>query len=228
MALMRFHVQRAGGKQLLEMEYERLFVVGYSGRDMEKTRAHIRELEEQLGVPAPHRIPTIFECSCQLLTQEEKIKFVGEKTSGEAEYIIVFKDGKVYIGLGSDHTDRHLEQISVPKAKQVCPKPVGKELWDYDEIRTHWDQIRLRSYQVVDGREVLYQDGLAADILPVETILSELKDRKGDIDNSIIFSGTVPLLGGFLYGSKFRCEMIDETLGRKLTCGYRVEVIPEE
>jgi hypothetical protein len=227
MGVMNFTLKKLSGEQEITVEFENLLVIGYAGRDMEKTMDHIRELEEKLGVAPPKRIPTIFECSHELLTQADSIKFLGEKTCGEAEYIIVLDKGNVYIGIGSDHTDRELERDSVPKAKQVCPKPIGKELWVYEEVKDHWDEIKVVSYQQVDGKEVPYQDGTLADILPVEKILEELKERVGDIEQSIIFSGTVPLLGDFVYGDRFKCMLVDEVLDRKLTLVYNVKIIDE-
>ena len=228
MSRMEFTVKERTGERTLALEYESVFAIGYAGRDMEKTREHIRELERELGVPAPKKIPTIFQCGNYVLTQETELAFVGEKTCGEVEYGIVLDHGTMYIGLGSDHTDRDLEASSVPKAKQICAKPIGRVLWVYEEIRDHWDGIRLRSWQTVDGKERLYQDGSLADILPPEVILKELQERVGEMDSCVIYSGTVPLLNGFCFGSHFRCEMEDCVLGRKLETEYRVEVISEE
>ena len=225
---MKFIVKKKSGNEEVLLDYQQLFVIGYAGRNIKKTMEHIKELEEELGVAPPKMIPTIFECSLELLTQSENVKFVGDKTSGEVEYIIIVKGEEIYIGLGSDHTDRKLESVSVPKAKQVCPKPICKELWDYNDMKDHWDDIKLISYQTIDGVEVKYQDGKLADILPVEKIIDALNDRVGDINNSIIYSGTVPVLDGFKYGDSFRSIMIDEVLDRKLEFAYNVSVISEE
>ncbi len=228
MSNLTFTVQAGGKETPLSLNYERVFAIGYAGRNLEKTMEHIKELERDLGVPAPKKIPTIFQCGNYVLTQEKDLVFVGEKTCGEVEYVIVLKDGKIYIGLGSDHTDRELEAQSVPKAKQICAKPICPMLWDYEEVKDHWDDIALNSWQTVDGEEVPYQQGKLADILPVETILKELNERVGGIDNCVIFSGTVPVLNGFRYGSNFRYEMADAVLGRKLTSDYNVISISEE
>ncbi len=227
MGIMNFKLKSLHSEESMTVKYDELFIIGYAGRNIEKTMEHIKELEEQLGVPAPKKIPTIFECSHELLTQENDIKFVGHKTSGEVEYVIVISNGKTYIGLGSDHTDRELESNSVPKAKQVCPKPICTELWDYDELKDHWDGIKLISYQTVDGQEVIYQDGSLKDILPVEKIISELKERVGDLQNVIIYSGTVPVLNGFKYGNNFRCKMVDGVLDRTLTLDYNINIIDD-
>lgn len=228
MSSMEFTLQTKSGEAPFHLDYERVFAIGYAGRNMEKTMEHIRELEEQLGVPAPKKIPTIFQCGNYTLTQEHDLHFVGEKTCGEVEYVIIIKDGKRYIGLGSDHTDRALESSSVPKSKQACAKPIAGQVWDYEEMKDHWDGIKLVSYQTVDGKEIAYQNGSLADILPPDHILKELDERVGGIDNVVIFSGTVPLLNGFAFGTNFRCEMIDEVLNRKISMDYNVIAISEE
>ena len=61
-----------------------------------------------------------------------------------------------------------------------------------------------------------------SDILPVETILKELDERVGGIDNC------VTVKDGFRFGSKFRYEMEDKKLNRKLSSEYEVDVISEE
>jgi len=212
----------------VEFEFDKVFVIGYAGRDMAKTQEHIDELERELGVAPPKKIPTIFEVSKEIVTQNSDLKFVGNQTSGEVEYIILIKDGKIFITLGSDHTDRGLESVSIFKSKQVCLKPIAKSIWDYEDIKDHWDSIILKSSQIVDGKEIEYQNDTLASILPVEKIIEELKERVGDIENSVIYSGTVPLLGSFEYGSKFISEMVDEKLGKTIKLNYEVNVIPEE
>ena len=55
MSKINFTLEKANGSEALELNYERVFAIGYAGRNMEKTMEHIKELEEQLGVPAPKR-----------------------------------------------------------------------------------------------------------------------------------------------------------------------------
>lgn len=212
----------------IDFDFDKVYVIGYAGRDMKKTQEHIDELERELGVAPPKKIPTIFEVSKEIVTQDSDLKFVGEQTSGEAEYVILIKNGKIYITIGSDHTDRGLESVSIFKSKQVCLKPIANTIWDYDEVKDHWDSIRLVSNQIVNGKEIKYQNDTLASILPVEKILEELRERVGDINNSIIYSGTVPLIGGFEYGNKFISKIVDEKLGRTINLNYEVNVILEE
>ena len=190
----------------IEFDLNRLLIVGYSGSNIEKIKEHIKELKEHLGVPEPKRIPTIFECSRELLTTEKNIKFIGDMTSGEVEYLIIKHSNEIYIGIGSDHTDRKLESISVPKAKQ----------------------IEAESYQNIDRKKVLYQKGKLSEILPVEKIISELENRVGNIEDSVIFSGTVPLASTFKYGNEFICKIFDKNNNSTLNLNYKINKISEE
>lgn len=214
--------------ETIEFSFDKVFIIGYSGRDLNKTQMHIDELEKELGVAPPKYIPTIFECSKEIVTQNKKLKFIGDRTSGECEYVIIKNNNNIYISLGSDHTDRKLESVSVPKSKQVCLKPIANEVWEYEKIKSHWDQIELKSFVTINDEESEYQLGSLADILPVERILEELEKRVDSINNSIIFSGTVPLVSSFKYGEKFRVEMIDNVLGNKIHFSYDIDVISEE
>jgi hypothetical protein len=53
--------------------------------------------------------------------------------------------------IGSDHTDRALERVSVAASKQVCPKPVGTTLWPFDTLSHRLDTLGLTSEIEEDG-----------------------------------------------------------------------------
>lgn len=221
---MKFNLITKKGNEALELIPEHVYVVGYSGSNKEKIYEHIKELEEQLNVAPPKKIPTIFEVSKEMLTQDKNLYFVGEKTSGECEFVIIMKNSKIYIGLGSDHSDRELEALSVPKAKQICLKPISSDIWEYDEIKDHFSQIKLSAKS--DSED--YQIGTLADIISVEEILKELNKSLGKVDNCIIYSGTVPLVSGYKYGKNFYLELNDQILGRKISFDYDINIVPDE
>lgn len=222
---MKFNVVTKEGTRQEEMELKGLLVVGFAGKDIEKTMEHIHELEAE-GIKCPRKVPVLYQCEKQILTDKDEIEVIGHKTSGEVEYLILIKDNKIYIGVGSDHTDRDLEAISIHKSKQVCLKPYAKDFWDYDEIKDHFDDIKLVSTQVVDGKTVEYQSGVTGDLLPMQRIIDEMKEEV-DVNNCLIYTGTVPLLDGFKFGGQFSCKLVDEKLGREICLSYKVKVIEE-
>lgn len=67
----------------------------------------------------------IYDISTNLLTTDQSISVVQESSSGEAEVIIMSVKGKWYVGLGSDHTDRELEKVSIQKSKQVWQRSLS-------------------------------------------------------------------------------------------------------
>ena len=174
----------------------------------------------RLGVPAPSKTPTVYTVAPYLaLTDEEPgtVEVKGFETSAEVEYVVLINEEK-YITVGSDHTDRWLEKISVERAKQVCPKMMGSTMWLYSDLKDHWDRIVIRSF-VKDGSRELYQEGSLGEILPVEQLLDTLNLEK----ESLLFSGTIPVKAGkVIYANEYEIEMEDPVLNRRISFGYRV------
>ena len=73
--------------------------------------------------------------------------------------LLIENDDRVYVGVGSDHTDRKLEEWDIPRAKQICPNIIGPKVWALEDVAGHWDELTLRCRQVVDSAEILYQEG---------------------------------------------------------------------
>lgn len=78
-------------------------------------------------------------------------------SSGEAEVALLDIHGDWYVGLGSDHTDRALEAVSIHESKQICSKIISKQLWALDSVLDHWDEIELKSWvslivQIIDSQ----------------------------------------------------------------------------
>lgn len=200
----------------------RIIIAGYTGRNQEEVRSHIRELAAQ-GIPAPTVIPTIFRATLDRLTTEGEVEVLGGDAAGEAEAVLLVNGDDIWVAVGSDYTDRELEKVNIAAAKQVCPKPVSSEVWRYAEVRKRWDGLILRSWVGESGREELYQEGRMSALLPPEDLLAILRKRLGRLaDGVVIFTGTIPLIGGrFKPRPYFEAELFDESAGRSLRCAYR-------
>ncbi len=222
---MDFKIVTKNGESVISADIKNLMVVGFSGKDVEKTMEHIHELEKE-GVKCPSEVPVPYQCDPQIVTRKEVIDVIGPKTSGEAEYLILCHEGKFYIGIGSDHTDREMEAVSIHKSKQVCLKPCSVEFWDYEEVKDHLPQLRLISTQVVDGKEIDYQNGVAGDLLPFDVIIEKVQ-KEVPLEDCLIYTGTVPLLNGFRFGEQFSARLVDDQLGRELSLTYKIHVIDE-
>ncbi|SDE80307.1 DUF2848 domain-containing protein [Limimaricola pyoseonensis] len=198
-----------------------LTVAGWTGRDRAAVDHHIAELAE-LGVAPPSQVPLYYRCGPELLTQSARIDVLGADSSGEAEPLLVMAEGKLWLGLGSDQTDRALEAHSVAHSKQVCPKPVARALWAFDEVADHLDQIELGSKILENGEWVSYQKGTLAAIRP----LADLAQGGGLADGGAMLCGTLGAIGGVRPATRFRMRLADPVLNREITAEYEMRVLP--
>ena len=214
---------RVSGK-VCSIELQHAVMAGYTGRDQKMVQQHVDELRK-LGVPAPERIPAFYPVSPYLVRTTEVVPVVGAHTSGEGEVVLIVRDDNVLIGVGSDHTDREVEKLSVPKSKQLCAKPVSAELWPLDEVGSYWDELELRSWVREGADRSLYQRGFLAELLQPDALLGLVgREYRSNLQSAAIFSGTLSLVGGeFRYGSKFVVELHDPRRHRNLHCRYDVQ-----
>jgi hypothetical protein len=197
-----------------------LVIAGWTGRDEQSLRKHIRELE-QLGVKPPKTTPIFYRVAAGLLTFSNEIQVSGPNTSGEVEFVLLSKPDGLWVTVGSDHTDRKAETVGVTLSKQLCAKPISQNAWRYDEVKPHWERLMLRSW--TDGK--LYQEG------PVTAMRSpeDLMKRYGGLKvGYAMFGGTLAAIGGIRGGERFKMELEDPVLRRKLSHEYRIRVLPVE
>jgi hypothetical protein len=208
-------------------DVKHLVVAGWTGRDQSALEAHIRELEA-LGIARPKTTPIFYRVAASLLTTADAIQVIGGDSSGEVECIVYGLDDGLWVGVGSDHTDRKAEAIGVTLSKQMCAKPVGPRLWRFSDVAPHWERLVLRAFVTRDGRRRLYQEGPVTTMrLPEELI--RLYTGGGTLPaGAAMFCGTLAVHGGITGGDLFEMELEDPVLGRKLTHSYRIEQLPVE
>ena len=212
------------GTSPLNFAYDRMANAGYVGRDQEEVRRHIEELARK-GIPGPKTTPTLYPVIRRALITDSEIEVYGEETCGEVEYVLLVKDAdSVYVGLGSDHTDRHLEETDIPRAKQICPNIICPTVWLFSEVREHWDSLVLESWVIRDGEKILYQQGSLELIMAPEALMEFVGGKvKRPLERFIIFSGTLGLVTGeFVFGDEFIARLRDPVLGRSLNLRYSI------
>jgi len=224
MPTLPFQLDTLAGARQVHAHIDTLVIAGWTGRDAAAVEAHIRELEA-IGVPRPRTTPLYYRVSPQWLTQADDVAALGAHSSGEVEAVIVAGAGGLWVGVGSDHTDRYLERIDVARAKQCCAKVIGRDTWLFEEVEVHWDQLILRSYVHVADDRVLYQEGSLAALLPPRDLMSRYA-RQGLPQGTVLFCGTLPVHGAVRSASRFEMELIDPVKGRTLRHAYTVRELP--
>jgi hypothetical protein len=200
-------------------------IAGWTGRDPVAVEKHIVELEA-LGVKRPASTPIFYRVAAARLTTGNEIEASGTQSGGEVEYLLLRHDGRTWVGVGSDHTDREVEKLGVTISKQMCDKPIARQFWPYDEVAPHWDRLILRSFVVENGKRAVYQDGPVAAMLHPEDLLSRLAADSALPDDTLMFCGTLAAHGGVRATDQFAFEIEDPVLGRKIAHEYRVTSLP--
>ena len=225
MTRLAFDSHAKGAVEKVSGEISDLVIAGWTGRDVAALNHHIEELKA-IGVQPPSQVPIYYRAAAQMLTQADHIQVLGDDSSGEAEPVLVGADGRLWVTLGADHTDRKVESYGIAVSKQMCAKPVGRVAWRFEEVEPHWDRLILRSFIHEAGARVLYQEGPLANIRsPRELILGWRNDKRLPM-GAVMFCGTMPAIGGIRSSPRFEMELEDPVLGRKLSHAYDVQVLP--
>lgn len=198
---------------------DNLIIAGWTGRDTVALEQHIAELAV-LGVKRPTTVPCFYRVGANLLTSDPAIDVTGSDTSGEVEFVLVSLADGLYVGIGSDHTDRKVEAYSVAAAKQMCPKPVGRELWKFSDVAAHWNDLVLRSWVTRDGKRELYQDGPVTAMLAPHDLMARYGVPGPLQVGTVMYGGTLTVRGKIAGGDLFEIELEDRQSKRSLQHAY--------
>ena len=199
-------------------------IAGWTGRDAIAVEKHIKELEA-LGVKRPATTPIFYRVAAARLTTDDTIEAVGESSGGEVEFVLLQEAGRLWVGAGSDHTDREVEKYGVTVSKQLCDKPIASVFWSYEEVAPHWDELILRAHVIEGGKSVLYQEGAVTAMMHPQALL-EKHSSTSLRDGTLLFGGTLAAHGGVRPTPAFSLELEDPVLGRKIAHRYRVRILP--
>lgn len=214
---------RGNTTRLVTVPVHSAVIAGWTGRDRAAVEQHIEELAA-LGVARPQSIPTFYPISATRPTTAPTIDVLGEATSGEVEFVLLQHEGRLWLSVGSDHTDRTVESFSVAVSKQMCDKPVATDWWALDEAIPHWGELILRSY--IGPERTLYQQGSVTSMLDPTELIARFTDSATLPPQSLLFCGTLPAIGGVRPSGHFAFELQDPVLDRRIGHEYRVNCLP--
>jgi hypothetical protein len=220
-----FTIDAQGTTTPLTLPIDRAVVAGWTGRDPVARDKHIAELEA-IGIARPASTPIYYRVAARRLTMADSIEVSGGETSGEVEFVLIGWEGRVFVGVGSDHTDRKVESYSVTVSKQMCDKPIASVLWELEDVAGHWDRMILRAFAWIGGARVLYQEGTLDSMLSVEELVHRGFGSAGLPDGCAMFGGTFAAKGGIRPASRFEFELEDPVLKRRIGHGYDVIELP--
>ena len=213
------------GTDRIGVAIETLVIAGWAGRDAAAIAHHVEELAA-IGVPHPSTTQLYYRVAAQTLTQADRLVVLGPDSSGEIEPVAVAMADGLWIGVGSDHTDRKAEAVGIALSKQLCGKPVGRQLWRYADIEDHWDNLVLRSWATIQGARVLYQESAVSSLRTPRDLIRKYADADRLPPGTLMFCGTPGAIGGIRPATRFEMELHDPVLKRSLRHGYDIDVLP--
>jgi Protein of unknown function (DUF2848) len=220
-----FTIEDQGAPTPLTLAIDQAVIAGWTGRDPVARDKHIAELEA-IGIARPASTPIYYRVSARRLTIADSIEVSGGNSSGEVEFVLIGWQGRIFVGCGSDHTDRKVETYSVTVSKQMCDKPIAPELWELEDVIGHWDRLILRAFAWIDGARVLYQEGTLDAMLPVKELIARGFGGRGLPDGCAMFGGTFAANGGIRPASRFEVELEDPVRKRSIKHAYDVIALP--
>jgi hypothetical protein len=226
-------LQRGATAMACEVGIDDAIVAGWTGRDAAAVEKHIKELEA-LGVKRPATTPIFYRVSALRLTTATEIEAVGAHSGGEVEFVLLQHGGRLWVGAGSDHTDRQVESYGVTVSKQMCDKPVAPVFWAFDDVAPHWDRLMLRAHVIENGERKLYQEGSVAAMLAPLDLIGRCPFPRGATgegggqlpENTLLFCGTLAARGGVRPTERFDFEIEDPVAGRSIPHAYSVRILP--
>ena len=223
-APLSFTLHTTAGQSTKPVDIRRAIIAGWTARSRAAIDEHIAELKE-IGVAPPKRTPMFYRIAASRLTAADRIEAIGSASSGEVEFFLVNIDGDLWVGAGSDHTDREAEAIGITLSKQLCDKPVATSLWRLDEVAPHWDRLELTAHATIAGSRVRYQHGpVAAMLAPTDLldIFAKEDPEGGFAPGDLMMCGTLPAEGGVRPASRFEFELTDPVLDRRIAHAYDI------
>lgn len=201
----------------------RLIIAGWTERDAADLQRHVEKLVARGGTPPPH-VPCYYAVSHALLTTDPVIEVPRKHSFGEIEAVILSTSRGLLVGVGSDHTDRKVGVYDITVAKQMCAKPIGQDLWRFDDVADHWDELIARSWRICEGTRELYQEGTMSHLRGPLELMKNLPEGQLPL-GAALFCGTQPFQTEPGWGEVFELELHDPKLGRSLIHSYRVQAL---
>ncbi len=208
----------------LSFSFDKMINAGFTGRDQKEVKHHLDELSAK-GIDVPDSTPVLYPVIPSALTTKTECDVYGDETSGEIEYVLFVKDKKtIYVGIGSDHTDRNLEEHDIPRAKQISPNLTSPVVWDLNDVDGHWDDLTMECSVQKEGKTLLYQKGGLGLLMSPDELLELISKKiQGPLENLVIFSGTVKMeTDDFVFADNFSGLLTDPTLNRSIGFEYKV------
>lgn len=235
MSARTFHVHGVDQEAVLDVDITRCFHLSFTMRDRAKMLRHLEEIYEmfQLGTLriTCDEPPLVLPVSPWTVLTDTEITVQKTRTSGEVEIVtVVDEDRRLYVTVGSDHTDRSLEAIDIPWAKQVTPDVVAPAVWRWEDVADHWDDVTMECTTGRPGGSRLHQRTSVAEFwTPVDMVAGLASNVRAVGGATVLFGGTSDTVHNEVdFADTWTISLIDPVLRRRIDHMYSVTVLATE
>ena len=109
------------GEKAVTVPVADLVIAGWTGRDPAAMEAHMAELEA-IGSHDPKQLPSSTACLKTCLPRMIPSAWSEKTVLARWNFYLALADG-LWMGLGSDHTDRKVEAYNVTVSKRLARNP---------------------------------------------------------------------------------------------------------
>jgi hypothetical protein len=110
----------------------------------------------------------------------------------------------------------------------MCAKPIAAAAWRYEDVRPHWDQLKLRADVRRGGERKLYQEGFVASMRPPDELIKLYTKDAALPVGTAMFCGTLAVHGNITFADRFEIELADPVHGRSISHAYTITALPDE
>ncbi len=101
------------GKKELAFQVRKLLNAGFTGRNQAEVQKHIAEGRKAGHALDIKKTPIFIPKLSDRITSGNRIEVLpGSKSCGEVEPVLLFGKSDIYVGVGSDHSDREVKELS--------------------------------------------------------------------------------------------------------------------
>lgn len=235
MSTLNLTVRRADSSATpVPLEIQRVANCGMASRNPELGR--IKEMFDELatiGVTQPNELPMVVPKPPHLLTTDTEIVVNTTTTGGELEFVLLPTADRAYVGVGVDHNDDVLTDRNLHRANSSCSSVLAEEVWVLDDLRDHWDSLKLSCWAGIGDKRSLYRQATLDAFLKPDDLLEAVDSKTTEsLVGTAVCSGTVSIDNDVTVDARpdvtdrdyYAMELYDPHLNRYLSHQYEVSL----
>ena len=169
------------------------------------------------GAPQARRYPIPID----RLTTAPEVQQIDGSAHGSAGVFLVAAQFGILFGVGSDHIDQRAAAPDV--ARQLCSKPIGRQVWRLSDVADHWQKLSIRSWAGSEANQV--QSCELGEVIDPREMPREVDGRDELARGRALLVSGFPMITRPHSATQFKVEIKDPVHDRQLVHAYTIELL---